>query len=343
MKLSSVGLVIFTAVLFCAGCSASYKNEVLFNPTEPIRVAVLPFNQAGVGNTAAEQNANQLIDNVPIVSSKLEETPASFVQKQVQAELSRTGVDLVAPGYVEVQLVHHGFGHEGAYDYDAIAKAPPRLWRDLMTADAVLTGTVTEWDRSYYGIQSVSTVGVDLKLIRLADNKVLFSSSAKDSDSRGITKIPTGFSSLVVEPIRGLDNEIISNLARDMVSKMISPLVIKSRPEYLQTAPPSILGSSHDHRGGAIGRNDSLIVVMLGTPKKTATFSIGNSITQIPMNEVDLGHYVGEYFPEPVDRFADEDIYVYLSDEFGRTSKQKVALGPVSLGGSPPLQTAKKP
>ena len=73
------------------------------------------------------------------------------------------------------------------------------------------------------------------------------------------------------------------------------------------------------------------MVVMLGTPKKTATFSIGNAVSEIPMNEVDLGHYVGEYFPEAGDSFSNEDIYVYLTDDYGRKSKQKVALSPVSI------------
>lgn len=318
-------------LLFLTACSATFQNKVDFNPTEPLRVAVLPFSQVDDKGNIISDDPNIFLDKIALVSRKLEDTPPVYVQKLVQSELQRTGLDLVTPALVGAQLAHHGFGKAPLYNQEKITRTSAKELCELLSCDALLFGTVTAWDRSYYGIQSVATVGVDLKLVRAADGKQLFTASGKDSDSRGLTKGPTGFSSLVLEPIRGLDNDIIAGLAQRTVATMLKPLALQNRPEYLNSSPPAIFASSHDVNSGEISRKSPMTVVLLGTGKKSASFSIGKAIEEIPMIEKDAGHYIGEYYPLEIDHFQDEPVAVYLTDEFGRTTEQKVGVGPVSL------------
>jgi hypothetical protein len=322
-------LLLLPAVV--AGCAGKYVHTLDYNTAEPIRVAVLPFYQVDKNGKILEADPNIALDKVPLLSRELEERPGAIVQKHAQTVLGRTGMDIVPPAAVEALLSHNGFVDNGIKDFKKLRSVDPKALCQLLTCDALLYGEVTEWDRSYYGVQTVNSVGVKVRLVRAADRKELFSASAADTESRGLTKIPTGISSAVLEPIKGLDNEIISNLARDVVDKMFQPLFLRNRPEFLNSFPPVILASSHDAQGGAMSRSTPLTVLMLGSPKKIATFSVGRSIENIPMVERDEGHYVGEYYPLPSDSFSNQTVKVSLEDQYGRVSEQIIGVGPVTL------------
>lgn len=317
-------------VTLCAGCAASYKHTLSFNPSEPIRIAVLPFAQVDKNGKLVRVDENLLIDNVTLVSSKLKQAPAQFVQAEVQSELSKASLDVVTPAIVEAALVHNGYTVPETkpveLDLSKIFAAQPKeICTKLLSCDAVLYGTITKWDRSYYGVQSVSTFGLNLKLVSAHNNKVLFETSAEDSDSRGLTKGPTGFSNLVLEPLKGLDNAIITALADDVVENALKPLNRRARPEFLSVAPPAIIAAAHTAPGGTIPPNGRLTIIVLGSPSQTALFSIGNRIVDIPLVERSPGHYVGEYIPLPTDRFQKQQVSVSLQDEVGRTTRQPLA------------------
>ena len=159
----------------------------------------------------------------------------------------------------------------------------------------------------------------------------MFSSNSVDHDSRGLSKGPTGYTSLVVEPIRGLDNEIISDLARRVTSESLAPLFVKNRPEFLETSAPGIYASTHNAPNNLIKQRRPLTVLMYGTSDLTASFSIGSVIENIPMTELARGHYLGVYYPLKTDKFQDQNVTVSLSDKFGRSSHQNIGLGSVTL------------
>ena len=331
-----LSLVIFSSVL-ASGCAGTFKNDVAFNPSQPLRIAVLPFGQVDEKGKLMQVDENLLIDNVGLVSSKLKQTPAQFLQNLVQNELAKASLDIITPAVVEAELLHNGFdkniNSRVELDLEKVfATNPSQICSKLLSCDAVLYGKITSWDRSYYGIKAVATVGYELKLVsaRNGNGKVLFTASAEDSDSRGLSKGPTGFSNLVIEPLKGLDNEIITNLAGDMISTSLAPLYAKNRPEYLRTAPPAIVASAHDAITGEIPRKGKLTVLALGSPKGLASFSIGNHAEGIPMIEREAGHYIGEYIPLEGDSFDKQQLSVALRDDFGRTTVQKIARVTVS-------------
>lgn len=317
-----------TSLLLIAlsGCAGSFKHSLAFNPSEPLRIAVLPFAQVDDSGALVQADGNLLIDNVALVSSKLKQTPAQFVQTQVQTELSKASLDVITPAIVEAALVHNGFATPGSkpvtLDLQKVFSADPKaICSKLLSCDAVLQGKVTRWDRSYYGVQSVITVGIELKLISAHNNKILFETFAEDSDSRGLTKGPTGFSNIILEPLKGLDNAIITALADDVVEKALEPLNRSSKPAFLKVAPPAVVAAALYPQNGAIPRDGKLTVIILGSPAQTATFSIGNTITDIPLVERSAGHYVGEYIPLPSDRFEQQPVSVSLQDEEGRATR----------------------
>lgn len=337
MKSRSISLLLCSLLL--SGCAGTFKSDVHFNVTEPLRVAVVPFAQVSGDGKLVQTDENIVLDDVALISTRLKESPARYVQEAVQSELSKTSLDVITPGVVEAELLHNGFDIRGSkpvmVDHGKVFNTSAKdLCSRILSCDAVLYGKVTKWDRSFFAIQTINTVGIELRLVSARDGKVLFESAGEDSESRGITKGPTGFSDLVIEPIRGLDNDIITGLAREVVAKMIKPLLSDSRPEFLESAPPAVLASAHDAYGGSVARTGKLTVLALATPNQVASFSIGNVIENVPMVERAPGHYYGLYYPLSTDTFQNLPVAVSVRDEYGRSTVQKIGNGTVSLGAA---------
>ena len=268
---------------------------------------------------------------LPLVSSELGESATAFVESLVYKELERSGLDVIPHSVVHDNIVHNGLAKGLEPDLPKIYKLNPRDLCDLLNCDAVLFGKVTAWDRSYYGLQTINRVGVDLKLVNAASGKTLFEAQGRDTDNRGLSKGPTGWSSLVIEPVKGLDNAVITDLARSVVTKALDPLYVKSRPPVLASAPPAILASSHDSPQGIVSRDRPLTVLLFGTPEQIASFSIGSKVENVPMIEKSEGHYLGEYYPLENESFEKETITVQLRDSFGRVTEQRIGVGPISV------------
>ena len=332
-RLLQIVQVFLLASVFSA-CSGQFKNKVEFDTSEPLRVAVLPFYQEDSGGIREEKfDSELLVDNLPLVSSKLKVSPASTVQSFVQERLRKTGLDAVSPGFVQAQLGHHGFVIEKKLAVKKILETPPKRLCELLLCDAILYGKLTRWTRSYYGVQSVNTVGIELKLVRAADGKLLFQSSGEDSRRRGLTGLPTGFSSIAVEPILGLDNSEIVGLSEEIAEKIMQPLYVSSRPEFLNSMGPAIFGATHTGKVEAPSEQHPLTVLVLGTPKSQGYFTVGRSGVRIPLFEQEEGHYVGEYVPlDSNTQSASGDVMITLRDSFGRKAELTIPKRPTELG-----------
>ena len=323
--------VVCATLLLATGCAGQYASKIDFDPAEPLRVAVVPFAFVDENGTIVAEDSELVVDSIPLVSSELGESSTTFVENLVYKELERSGLDVIPHSVVHDNIVHNGLANGLDPNIKKIFELNPKDLCDLLNCDAVLYGKVTAWDRSYYGLQTVNRVAIDLKLVNAATGRTLFDAQGRDTDNRGLSKGPTGWSSLVIEPVKGLDNAVITDLARTVVSKALNPLYVKSRPPMLDSAPPAILASSHDSAEGLISRDRPLTVLMFGTPEQSASFSIGSKVENVPMIEKSTGHYLGEYYPLPNERFEQETVNVYLRDSFGRVTQQRIGLGPVSV------------
>ena len=151
-------------LLILSGCSASYKRSIEFDPVEPLRVAVLPFHQVDEdGNVVDSSPQLFLVDNLTGSSKEEKEPPSTFIQKLVETELKKTTFDIVPPNYVRAQLVHSQFTKDLSYDHTRIHDMSAKALCELLSCDALLYGKITKWDRSYYILQSVNTVGLEFK------------------------------------------------------------------------------------------------------------------------------------------------------------------------------------
>ncbi len=324
--------VIFVLVAALTGCSTKAKHTLSYNLTEPLRVAVLPFVLRKSDGTFSEEEGRLYIDGFGIHASKSEETPTQIMRRFTFANLRKTGLSIVSPLLIDIDLPHHGFNKaDGALDLRKLYNTlPQEICTKFLTCDAVLYGFVTSWDRSYYGLQSVATVGIEYKLLSSHNGKELFSSIVTDASSRGISKIPTGFSDLLIEPIKGLSRDVIDTLAESVVHKALSPIFLSKRVATLDEPPPAIFASAHDGKFTKLTTTSPLTVVAYGSQQKEAFFRIGDSGIEVPMVERLPGHYYGEFLPIENIRFNHQPIIVGLKDLFGRITEQTVPNAEIS-------------
>lgn len=325
-------LILFTLIPFVS-CSGTFKHTLDFSPNEPLRVAVLPFKQINGEGKIIEEDGSLLVDSVSLISSEVKNSPVALSRKIVLAELKKTALDVISPVLIDIDLPHRNLAlPDGKFNLEKIFSVPAKTYcEDFLDCDAVLFGTVKKWDRSYYGIQSNNEVEIELSLVSAKTNKVLFQATANDSEGHGLSKGPTGYSSIILEPLKGLDSEYIEDLARRTISKMLEPLRSNESVIKDTTPPPAILAASHDAVDGKIIKNSPLTVLAFADGGKTASFSIGNYVRNVPMIETSAGHYIGEFWPLPGENFEAQSITISLKDSNNRITKLVVDSGPVSL------------
>lgn len=317
-------------VMLAVGCSGQVTSKVSFNRTEPLRVVVLPFVQVDAQGTIISSDGSLAIDQIPLLSSELMGTPAEFAQDIVERELAYTALDIVPPAVVSAELVHHGFAKEDlSLDLEKVYNASPReLCTHLLTCDAVLYGKVTRWDRSYLAIQSISRFGADIELRSMNDGRVLFQASIDESDSRGITKGPTGFSDLVIAPLKGLDSGLLRELALRSIKQALRPLRLDGMQPDQKSPAPAIIAAAHSNM---VGDGVPLSIAAVGTPRMEASFAVEGVVQGIPMVEGRDGQYYGELFSRAPQSLLGRTVVVSLRDQSGRLTQRRIAL-PIGKG-----------
>lgn len=302
-------------------CSSNFQHQMDFNKLEPLRLAVLPFAQVNQDGQIVSDDGSKAIDDINLVSDQLKNTPAEITRNLVQSELKSTSLDVISPGLIDLELPHHGLLKDGELDLARVLKTPASEYcKKIFDCDAVLYGKVKKWDRSYYGLQTVNSVKFEIEIKSGRDDKTLFLSSGEDYETRGISKGPTGYADLILEPIKGLNSALITDLAGKTVKIMLEPLQA-NYVDHDNTSPlPVIYAVSTTMQNRTLAPGDKLVVLVFGSPDMTASFSIGRLIQNIPMLENSSGRYYGVYVPLESDSFKDESVTISLRDDKGKTT-----------------------
>jgi hypothetical protein len=71
---------LFLLIAILSSCAGKYKSELNFNAAEPLRVAVLPFVNVDKSGQIIQEEGRLIVDNLGLISSTVEETPAQTVR-----------------------------------------------------------------------------------------------------------------------------------------------------------------------------------------------------------------------------------------------------------------------
>ena len=106
-----IRLTTITTLLCFNACSGQYKHILDFSPYEPLRIAVLPFRQVDEDGKLVEKKGALLIDEVPLVSSEVKDSPVALTRQLVLAELKKTPLDVISPSLIDIDLPHRNLAN----------------------------------------------------------------------------------------------------------------------------------------------------------------------------------------------------------------------------------------
>jgi hypothetical protein len=282
-------LFVLATLLLVQGCSsAQHRRAEGFDPRVPLRVAVLPFIDRAEGDNLASKPLALFLDLLPVLSDDAltREHAATIFREKFQGNLHRTHLDVVDLHVVDSLLLHRKLDVPPMYEQDRAAAA--RQLGDALGADAVLFGTVTEWDRDYYLVESIVRAGLEVELRDTVTGGLLFDAQVHDVETSGISKLPVAYSpdgaiqAVLVESFKGLRNTLFITLTDDIARQIVEGLAAPAEERALGRAP-EVYFVAHSAQG-RLAAGDELVVVAIGTADARATFQIGDG-PPVPMNE----------------------------------------------------------
>jgi hypothetical protein len=287
----TIGLVFLICFTLATPASAASTKKVILAPTwdlgQPVRVALLP-----------------------VEAEKGKEEGARLVCRALYGQLlSIPEFRLIEPVAVDTLL-----REAGLLDRDAWENAAPEQLGRVLNVDFLLFPKLTDWHQRYLLLQSSTAVGIRARMVDVRTGKPAWEAECKSTFAKGLTGLPTGASSLALEPLRGMSKRYLFDSAQDAARGLVEclqpvepaqrerrskPTAISGPPEIrtkkreeslpVVPAPPSVTSASMSFQDGI------LTVELEGTPDCSGSISIGETDRLFPLSESSRGHYRGQY------------------------------------------------
>ena len=263
---------------------------------------------------------------------------------------SHEGSDAVRKGFynhfsslpfkdVELYRVDNLLRKAGLEDPVVINKTSPQELGKILNVDAVVFGTISDFDKLFAVIYSNVSVGAEIRMVDTRTGKLLWSGQhVTRIHEGGISTNPIGLIATVIATAMNIrDIQLLracDDLFRDMVKTIPTPTIAEA------LRPPVITLLVQDTKNLPKKAGDEIRVVIQGTSKMQAYFNIGEYKKNIDMREQEgePGVYLGIYKVIPGDNVSKAIITGYLRDDAGNTAEWVDAVGIITLDTIPPDQ-----
>ena len=263
---------------------------------------------------------------------------------------SHEGSDAVRKGFynhfsslpfkdVELYRVDNLLRKAGLEDPAVINKTSPQELGKILNVDAVVFGTISDFDKLFAVIYSNVSVGAEIRMVDTRTGKLLWSGRhVTRIHEGGISTNPIGLIATVIATAMNIrDIQLLracDDLFRDMVKTIPTPTIAEA------LRPPVITLLVQDTKNLPKKAGDEIRVVIQGTSKMQAYFNIGEYKKNIDMREQEgePGVYLGIYKVIPGDNVSKAIITGYLRDDAGNTAEWVDAVGMITLDTTPPDQ-----
>lgn len=289
-------------------CSQEIRR-VNFNLNTPLRVAILPFENKSSGDSYISKPFAAGINYLPLIGGDDQIAPASLMREKFSANLRSTNLNPILNTTVDIALTENKL-----YDIQTLKSMDLRRLEDMLDVDAVIFGEVTHWDRSYYVAESSVTIGLHVKMVDVTNNQLLWEHHFVDSERRGLTKVPTGYVSAGLEPLRGLSNSLFVELSDDVTRRVVDSIRPEKQSEFMDVTFPVIVNATFQ----IDSQKNEILVFAIGDENVSAFFSFGNTSEQIPMSEVSKGQYIGRYQFRTLEKHHQEKVVVRFVNKYGQ-------------------------
>lgn len=222
-------------------------------------------------------------------------------------------------------------------DPEQISKTDPRRLGEILGVDAVVFGEISNFDKLFAVIYSQVSVGAQVKMYETKTGRFLWSGQhVVRIHEGGFSTTPIGIIAVVIATAMNMRDIQLLRACDDLFREMVKTIPTPALAAALR--PPTISLLVQDTKNLPKKAGDEIRVVMQGTPKMRAEFSIGEFKKRIQMQEQEgaPGAYLGVYRVVPGDNVAGALITGRLTDDAGNTAEWIDALGTVTLDTMPP-------
>jgi hypothetical protein len=222
-------------------------------------------------------------------------------------------------------------------DPKALAKKTPQELGKVLGVDAVVYGTVSNFDKLFLALYSQVSVGAEVKMYDTKTGHFLWSGkhTARIHEG-GISTTPVGIVAVVIATSLNMRDIQLLRACDDLFRDMVKTIPTPTLAEALR--PPAITLLAQDTKNLPKKAGDEIKVVLQGDPKMLASFSIGDYRKNVDMRETEPGWYLGTYRVVPGDnvRKAVITARLALANDPGNFSEWVDAVGTVTLKTTPP-------
>jgi hypothetical protein len=238
---------------------------------------------------------------------------------------------------LELYRVDNLLRKAGLQDPVVINQTSPQELGQILNVDAVVYGTISDFDKLFAVIYSNVSVGAEIRMMDAKTGRMLWRGQhVTRIHEGGISTSPIGLIATVIATAMNVRDIQLLRACDDLFRDMVSTIPMPAIAEALR--PPVISLLVQDTKNLPKKAGDEIRVVIQGTPKMQAYFHIGEFKKNIDMleQEGEPGVYLGVYKVIPGDHVNHAIITGFLRDEAGNTAEWVDAVGSITMDTIPP-------
>ncbi|MCK4469532.1 MAG: DUF799 family lipoprotein [Desulfobacterales bacterium] len=319
----SLLLIIIFVSLYLTGCVVAGKKTAIISD---IKIA---FKGTYKVDPYMEKHMPRTVAVLPFIDESKSQKGAEVVRRGFYNHVSSLP-------YKDMELfrVDHLLRKAGLADPVDIYKTPPEKFKEILNVDAVIFGTISNFDKLFAGIYSQVSVGAEIKMYDTQGHSLWTGKHVARIHEGGISTTPVGIVASIIAAAMNVRDIQLLRACDDLFRDMVKTIPAMKYAEALRK--PRIEMLAQDSKGKPRKAGDIIRVALKGDSGMQAWFDMSGFKKGIDMEEVELGGYVGSYRVVPGDNIKDIVVTGYLSDDAGNTTSRVDATRTVTLDTTPP-------
>lgn len=317
-------IIILFHLLFVQSCVVATKKTAI---TTQIRTA---FKGTYKVDPYMEKHKPHTVAILPFVDKSRSQKGTDTVRKHFYNHFSSLPFK-----DMELFRVDHLLRKAGLTDPEAIKSTKPQELAKILNVDAVIYGTISNFDKMFAVVYSQVSVGAEIEMYEAKTGHFLWNGKhVTRIQEGGISTTPIGIIATVIATSMNVRDIQLLRACDDLFRDMVKTIPVPSLAEA--SHPPVITILTQDTQGQPRKAGDVIKVVMKATPKMQAYFDIGDFKKGIDMKEIEPGGYLGTYRVVPGDTVEKAVITGHVTDDTGNTANWIDAISTVTLDTTPP-------
>ncbi len=292
-------------VVLVSGCAVSTDSTVIGGPA-------ITSGKAET-NSRADSNLPRTLAVLPFDNKTDSEFAYTVVRRTMVNHFSTKNYRMLHWKDIDNRLALAGIE-----DASALKSKTPAELRQILGVDGLLYGDITHYNKTFAGVYSQISVGVELRFLNADDEVVWEIKNVKRSHAGGVSTTPVGLIMNALVAAKHLYGDInlyraADDLGRDLAKEMPEPKTVSRR------AKPLITNVVHSGVAQYLNYGDTLEIGIEGSPGMKAAASI-DGIGIVDLEEVEPGQYVGSITLDSKHNVVDVAVVGRLQDDYGQSS-----------------------